>query len=60
MSHVVTYHTVELAAFVALWLAAVVLSLSSAELAKILSGPWNDMLEQFHLDTTQLFACQSS
>ena len=57
---VFTYHPVELGAFVALRLAPIVLGLSGAELAKILSGSWNHVLEQFHLDASQLLTCDPS
>jgi hypothetical protein len=53
----ITYHTVELASFVALWLTTVVLGLASAELTKVLSGLWHDILVQFHLNPPQLLAC---
>jgi hypothetical protein len=47
----------ELASFVALWLTAIVLGFSRAELAKVLCRFGNDILEQFHLDATQFFTC---
>lgn len=54
----VTYHTVELATFVTLWLAAVVLCLSSTELAEVFSGLWHNILVQFHLNPAQFLPYQ--
>ena len=53
-----TYHTMELAALVALWLTAVVLGLSGAELTKVLGCLWYNVLVQFHLNPPQLLSYQ--
>lgn len=53
-----SHHPVKFASFVALWLAAVVLSFSSAKLTKVLSCLWHDILVQLHLDPSQLLPCQ--
>lgn len=53
---VMTYDTVELCSFVALWLAAVVLGFSSAELTEVLSSSGDDILEQLHLDAPKLLS----
>lgn len=55
-----TYHTVELASFVTLRLSSTILSLPSAELAKVLGSPRNDIFEKFNLDPAQLFPCSTS
>jgi hypothetical protein len=53
---VISYYTVKLAALVALRLAAAILRLARAELAKVLSSPRHDVLVQFHLDSPQLLS----
>ena len=45
----------ELATFVPLWL-AVLLRLAGTELSEIFGGFWYNVLEQFHLDPSKLFA----
>jgi hypothetical protein len=52
-----SYHTVELAALVALWLTSIVLGLASAKLPKVFSSLGNHILEQLHLDSPQLLPC---
>lgn len=48
----------KLATFIALWLAAIVLRLSGAELAEVFSCLWHYIFVQFHLNPSQLLAYQ--
>lgn len=49
----------ELASFVALWLTAIILGFTSAELAEVLSGLWYNISVQFHLNPPQFLPCQT-
>jgi len=54
---VCTYYAMELAALVALWLTPVVLGLTGTELAEVLGGLWDHVLEQLHFDAAQFLTC---
>ena len=51
-----TYHSMKLASFVALWSALGALALACAELAEIVGGPRGCVGKEFHFDTAEGFA----